>query len=292
MVFISSGFVLTSAFLFVTTNNHRHNHNCQRKHKPVHKLRSSTGQIIITRYQQRHCGVSSQLLAAARTGTGNDEGKEEEEPSETDTTDLKTTINDDKPKSRLAMLAEDWMAEEEEEEDDLAKYWQQFEDNKINNQRPQAEPETIEMETNNNNLLTTEERLEQYFDRRGINKRKEKEHSAEIQQAITTAKSILASGRPPQRAIQTLQEVRPYLQSNTRLGGTALFQLVLALYSNDDQEEALLLCRELRQNRHVRGQVVKFMEEGPSSSLLECENAKSSSFWKGTIFDRDLSSWW
>lgn len=186
------------------------------------------------------------------------------------------------------MLAEDWMAEEEE--DELADYWERFEDNKVN--RQQIETNGEELISNANDYdpehLTTEERLEQYFDQRGINKQKENQHATEIQHAIDKATQILDAGRPPAQAIQILQTVRPWLQANTRLGGNALLQLAVALWQNDEREGALLLCDELKQNRHVRQQVVTFLEEGPSS----LKKGGKSSFWKGTIFDGDLTFWW
>ena len=248
-----------------------------------HACLQSSGQRIL----------SPTKINAAENGNDIVADGEKSPPSSSLSSNDKSDTTTDKPKSRLAMLAEDWMAEEEE--DELADYWSRFEDNKTSGQQiidsEKDIDEDLGADAEEKLLLTTEERLDRYFDSRGINKQKEKEHTVEIQKAITKATNILDSGRPPQQAILTLQEVKPYLQVNTRLGGTALVQLANALWQNDQQQESMLLCQELRSNRHVRQQVVKFMQDGPSALIVNTQ--QQSSFWKGTIFDRDLSSsWW
>ena len=47
-----------------------------------------------------------------------------------DISTLGTSNPDDKPKSRFALLAEDWL---EEEEDELTSYWERFDENKNGN---------------------------------------------------------------------------------------------------------------------------------------------------------------
>lgn len=248
-----------------------------------HACLQSSGQRIL----------SPTKINAAENGNDIVADGEKSPPSSSLSSNDKSDTTTDKPKSRLAMLAEDWMMAEEEE-DELADYWSRFEDNKTSGQQiidsEKDIDEDLGADAEEKLLLTTEERLDRYFDSRGINKQKEKEHTVEIQKAITKATNILDSGRPPQQAILTLQEVKPYLQVNTRLGGTALVQLANALWQNDQQQESMLLCQELKSNRHVRQQVVKFMQDGPSALI---NTQQQSSFWKGTIFDRDLSSsWW
>jgi hypothetical protein len=180
-----------------------------------------------------------------------------------------------KPKSRLARLAEDWL-EEEEEGDELTKYWERFD--KKEKQEPTTVVVVVEKEEENN--LSTEQRLERYYDRRGINKKKEEEHATSIQEAIQTAQKAATS----EQAIAALQKVRPWLQVNTRLGGTALVELAIALWQKDEEEEALLLCQELLSSPHVKAKVKKLIQNGPS------KRQSDSSSWQGLLDGN--TSWW
>jgi hypothetical protein len=62
--------------------------------------------------------------------------------------------------------------------------------------------------------LSTEQRLERYYDRRGINKEKEEDHATSIQEAVQTAKKAATS----EQVLTAFQKVRPWIQVNTRLG--------------------------------------------------------------------------
>jgi hypothetical protein len=175
-----------------------------------------------------------------------------------------------KPQSRLARLAEEWL--EEEEGDELTKYWERFD------MKEKQEPTVVVAEKEEENL-STEQRLERYYDRRGINKKKEEDHAISIQEAIQTAKKAATS----EQAIAALQKVRPWLQVNTRLGGTALVELAIALWQKDEEEEALLLYQELLSSPHVRAKVQKLIQNGPS------KRQSDSSPWQGLL---DRNTWW
>jgi hypothetical protein len=167
-------------------------------------------------------------------------------------------------------LAEEWL--EEEEGDELTKYWERFD------MKEKQEPTVVVAEKEEENL-STEQRLERYYDRRGINKKKEEDHAISIQEAIQTAKKAATS----EQAIAALQKVRPWLQVNTRLGGTALVELAIALWQKDEEEEALLLCQELLSSPHVRAKVQKLIQNGPS------KRQSDSSPWQGLL---DRNTWW
>ena len=101
--------------------------------------------------------------------------KENNIEEEEDTSSV--TKNENKAKTRLAQLAEDWLDEEEEEGDELLQYWERFD-------AKQVVKAKITSTVDTNNGLTTEERLERYFDSRGINKQKEKDHAMEIKTSM------------------------------------------------------------------------------------------------------------
>jgi hypothetical protein len=182
--------------------------------------------------------------------------------------------NDEKkPQSRLARLAEDWL---EEEEDELRLYWERFDE-----KTKQEEPPANTKDDDNDTSLTTEQRLERYYDRRGINKRCEKGHAQEIKEALDKAQ-IAAT---PERAIAFLEQVQPWLQINSKLGGTALLELAVALWQRDGTPD-VDLCQELLGNPHVRRQVHQLLKnDGPPKRQSE------SSLWQGLFFDNQ-NTWW
>jgi hypothetical protein len=180
--------------------------------------------------------------------------------------------NEKKPQSRLARLAEDWL---EEEEDELQLYWERF-DEKTKEEEPP--PATID---DDDESLTTEQRLERYYDRRGINKRCEQGHAQEIKEALDKAQLAAT----PEQAIAFLEQGQPWLQINSKLGGTALLELAIALWQRDEiPDEAL--CQELLGNLHVRRQVQQLLKnDGPPKRRSE------SSLWQGLLFDNQ-NTWW
>lgn len=191
-----------------------------------------------------------------------------------------------KPKSRLALLADDWL---EEEEDELQMYWERFEANKEESGKqtevvaPKNDDSATEGGVSNN--LTTEQRLERYFDRRGIHKASQRKYASQIEQAIATARSAPT----PEQSIAALAEVQPYLQVRTRLGGMALYELALALWQRDGEpDEAFHLVRELLEknaNPHVQQKVQQLArrETPPKRS------PSTNTFWQGFL---DSNQWW
>jgi len=249
------------------------------------------------------------LLAMMKEDNYSDENKHEEEEN-TGTIFFgapSVTKNEKKSKTRLAQLAEDWLEDEEEEGDELLQYWERFD-------AKQVVKAKITSTIDTNNGLTTEERLERYFDSRGINKQKEKDHAMEIENAIDKAQKATTSSH----AIAVLQEVRPWLQINTRLGGTALVELAIALWQCHDEreqrqqqqqqqqgvnnasqkkdsikrliitnsrDEALLLCQELLGNPHVNQRVRQLIKmNGPP------KRQPATNLWNG--FFTNSGGWW
>ena len=182
--------------------------------------------------------------------------------------------NENKPQSRLARLAEDWL---EEEQDELQLYWERF-DAKT---KQEESPATIIDDYDDDSSLTTEQRLERYYDRRGINKRCEQGHAKEIKEALDKAQKAAT----PEQAIAFLEQVQPWLQINSKLGGTALLELAIALWQRDETPDEAL-CQELLGNPHVRRQVQQLLKnDAPPKRRSE------SSLWQGLLFDNQ-NIWW
>mmetsp|Transcript_27132 Transcript_27132/g.33524 ORF Transcript_27132/g.33524 Transcript_27132/m.33524 type:complete len:148 (+) Transcript_27132:448-891(+) len=125
--------------------------------------------------------------------------------------------------------------------------------------------------------LTTEERLERYYDSRGINKTKENQYANDIEIAIASAQKA----NSPESAILALKKMQPYLQANTRLGGMALLELTIALWQRDGQPDDDLL-EKLVGNAHVKGQVQQLIKRGKPPS-------RDNSFWQGIC---NPNQWW
>jgi hypothetical protein len=185
--------------------------------------------------------------------------------------------NEKKPQSRLALLAQDWL-EEEEEQDELQLYWERF-DEKTKQERTPAT--TIAEDDNDERSLTTQQRLERYYDRRGINKRCEQGHAQEIKEALVNAQKAAT----PEQAIAFLEQVHPWLQINSKLGGTALLELAIALWQRDETPDEAL-SQALLGNPHVRRQVQQLLKkDGPP------KRQSKSSLWQGLLFDNQ-NTWW
>lgn len=173
-------------------------------------------------------------------------------------------------------MAEDWL---EEEEDELQLYWERFDENKSGNikQEDSSHASKIHDDEEDDSLtLTTEQRLDRYYDRRGINKRREREHITEIEHALKNARKAAT----PEEAILFLEKVQPWLQINSKLGGTALLELAIVLWQRDGiPDEAL--CEELLGNSHVRREVQLLLKNGPQ------ERQEETSLWQGLSFFND-----
>ena len=200
--------------------------------------------------------------------------------SSTENDDEATSSNHQVPiknKSRLAQLAEDWL--EEEAEDELMSYWDRFDTNRVSSA---GETKTFMIQKNatateaEELALTTEERLERYFDRRGINKALEAQYASDIEAAIRQAQR---AGTPGE-AMNALREVQPWLQANTRLGGQALYELAVALWQEEvlkskvnttaieireegilPQGDAASILETLMNNPHMKDQVLQLMKQ-------------------------------
>lgn len=161
------------------------------------------------------------------------DSSDESPTTEEDKNDTSSSSSETKPMSRLAMAAADWM----EEEDELQSYWDRYDTAKSTSNKdaeiknaPSASDLSQEDET-----LTTDERLDRYFQSRGIDKSIEKKYASNIENAIKHANSASSS----LDAIQSLEKVRSYMQIGSKLGGTALLELAYAYqaYSNEEGNE-------------------------------------------------------
>mmetsp|Transcript_5197 Transcript_5197/g.7246 ORF Transcript_5197/g.7246 Transcript_5197/m.7246 type:complete len:265 (+) Transcript_5197:45-839(+) len=149
-----------------------------------------------------------------------------------------------KPLSPLAMAAADWL---EEEEDELALYWDRYDVAKKSSskEQPQSTPPQPLLDTDIN--TTTEERLDRYYESRNIDRGVERQHATQIKHAIETSKKASSADE----AIQLLTPIRQYLQYNTKLGGTAYFELAQALDASDQVDEATDIYEKLASSPHV-----------------------------------------
>jgi hypothetical protein len=192
------------------------------------------------------------LYATENTHSEYDDDIQPSNSDENDTTPNNEIKNVAKPLSPLAMAAADWL---EEEEDELAMYWDRYDVAKKSNtsasssskQQPQSTPppEPPPLDTENN-ILSTEQRLDRYYESRNIDRGLERKHATQIKQAIE--KSTKASSAA--EAIQLLTPIRQYLQYNTKLGGNAYFELAQALDANDQLDEATDIYEELACSPH------------------------------------------
>ena len=195
------------------------------------------------------------LYNKASDNNGNDnapdnapENKNENESTESDNENMKP-----KSKSRLAMAAEDWLDDYDDGEDELSKYWNNFEQNKNDNNNTQKKQTTVgatstATTTNNKDLdtllkdtnymnLSTEQKLDQYYQNRGIDKELDAKYKPLIQ---STIQSISKKASNAQEAIEILSQIKPYIQPNTKIGGEALLELCVAYISgryDDDSVE-------------------------------------------------------
>lgn len=175
----------------------------------------------------------------------------------------------EKPMSRLAMAAADWM---EEEEDELTMYWERFDAAKSDKDRKletqSQAPLSSDKGDDNSTSLSTEELLDRYYEGRKIDKKTEQKHSNEIEEAIVFA-SVSASSA--MEAIQKLETVRSYLQVGSKLGGTGLLELAQAYQANGDESEASEIFHLLVQynpQRDIRFRA-KQLIENPSTNKKE-----------------------
>lgn len=151
-------------------------------------------------------GVSASLRAA---------DKDDESPSSAAPTgQLKDELKTRKAQSPLAMAAQDWL--EDDDEDELFAYWDRF-DEKKSDAKMESKSNVFEMSDAPavDRSLSTDELLDQYYKGRGIDKRVENKHRNEIQKALNAAKMAKSA----REAVRFLEEVRPWLQTNTKLGG-------------------------------------------------------------------------
>ena len=195
--------------------------------------------------------------------------------------------NSPKPMSRLAMAAADWM---EEEDDELLSYWDRFDDAKSNSKKnantthPQgASNSEVILENSQSEInMSTEERLDRYFQSRGIDKSIEKKYSKDIERAMTYASTSASSA---QDAIQNLEKVLPYMQVGSKIGGSALMELAYAYQAHGDEEKAVKICSLImNQNplKELRLRAKQLMED----PVRFGKRYEKKSFW--TSFD----SWW
>ncbi len=181
------------------------------------------------------------------------------------------------PQSRLARLAEDWL-DEEKLEDERISYWERFEEKTPN----QLSHDALLPNRDESCLLTTEERLERYLDNRGIRRKEELDHQDKIETAIQLAQKATTSDD----AIVALENVQPWLQVHTRLGGLALVEYLIAQW----QTTGILdkkLCSVLLQSPHdvVVAKVRQLCKRSAPPP-------RQPSFWSG-IFSKDGSGgWW
>jgi len=248
--------------------------------------RNGNGFILatITNCNSRNKGLQQTSLGLADDSI-HDQKQSQNEANSKENDDISTLGNpDDKPKSRLALLAEDWL---EEGEDELASYWERFDENKKGNVSTDSKATSFAspgsykniVDDSSSEALTTEERLERYYNSREINKKKEEQFKSNIEYAINAARKAATA----ESAIVELEKVQPYLQVNSKLGGTALYELVIAMWQRDGIADEELL-EKLMGNVHIRRELQQLMKLGKPPS-----RQNQSSMWQDIL---NPNSWW
>ena len=183
------------------------------------------------------CRRTSSSLHAS---DGNDEDLSSPTPNASDQS------NEDKKKiaqSPLAMAAQDWL--EDDDDDELYSYWNRFDEKKSDAKTGErAKALDIPNFPVVDRSLSTEQLLDQYYEGRGIDKRVENQHKEEIQKALDSA----TKAKSAKEAVNMLEAVRPWLQSNTKLGGKALLELGEAYEADDNVNEAKTIFESLQSN--------------------------------------------
>lgn len=239
----------------------------------------------ITNCLSRNRSTQQTALGLADDSIHDQKESQNEANSEENGDDIISTLknSEDKPKSRLALLAEDWL---EEEEDELASYWERFDENKNGNVSADFNSTSFASSGSYKNIvdsssetLTTEERLERYYDSRGINKKKEEQFASQIEYAINAAKKAATA----EIAIAELEKVQPYLQVNSKLGGSALYELVIAMWQRDGIADEDLI-EKLIENAHIRRQLQQLMKQGKPPT-----RQNQNSMWQDIL---NPNKWW
>jgi len=184
------------------------------------------------------CRRTSSSLHAS---DGNDEDLSSPTPNASDQS------NEDKKKiaqSPLAMAAQDWL-EDDDDDDELYSYWNRFDEKKSDAKTGEkAKALDIPNFPAVDRSLSTEQLLDQYYEGRGIDKRVENQHKEEIQKALDSA----TKAKSAKEAVNMLEAVRPWLQSNTKLGGKALLELGEAYEADGNVNEANTIFESLQSN--------------------------------------------
>ncbi|KAL7523412.1 hypothetical protein ACHAWF_000507 [Thalassiosira exigua] len=173
--------------------------------------------------------------------------------NETDGSESSAPPDKLKPMSRLAMAAADWM-EEEEDHDELLAYWDRFDEAKSKSKNdgdsssPSNTTPSIEEEYDYDADISTEERLDRYYQSRGIDKSAERKHVEQIDLAVASAVAAASA----LEAIRALEKVRPYLQVGSKRGGAALLELARAYLANGEEDEAFEICKDLMKSNPPR----------------------------------------
>jgi hypothetical protein len=194
------------------------------------------------------CDTRHTACLAAPQGEGNDEDpfREDERSGNSDTKSL----------SPLAMAAADWL---EDEDDELALYWDRFDATKRRRSTDDADggdaaprppqPGTASSASSDHDRegATTEQLLDRYHASRGIDKREDEKHAARIKAATASARGAASA----EDALRNLEPMRRHLQYNTKVGGTAYFELAQALDASGDATEARGIYERLAASPHA-----------------------------------------
>ena len=170
------------------------------------------------------------------TGDGDGDGDQAEQESPAEIQQPQKSL------SPLAMAAADWLAEDED--DELQMYWEKFDDAKRDGTTADGNVVDSDAAGYVNNGTTTEELLDNFYTRQGIDKRTELKYKGDIEVAVKSAKRATS----PREAIRLLEAVRPYMQLNSKIGGNALLELGQAYDANEEEEKAREIYEALKSN--------------------------------------------
>ena len=216
----------------------------------ITSLELGLGFAISELYSTRSSSIVS-IIPCRRTTSSSlhdaSDGYDRDPSSPTPEPDARDESNDDTKKktlSPLAMAAQDWL-EDDDDDDELFSYWNRFDEKKSDAKTgDKAKALDIPNFPAVDRSLSTEQLLDQYYDGRGIDKRVENQHKEEIQKALDSA----TKAKSAKEAVNMLEAVRPWLQSNTKLGGNALLELGEAYEADDNVNEAKTIFESLQSN--------------------------------------------
>ena len=227
----------------------------QIQHLQIINIRYVDAFIVASIPLRHHKTIIGSRLSSYNSTTNNGDDSIPNDDDDVEENEKSVAPKETKKLSPLAMAAADWL-DEEEEDDEWGQYWDKYETSKQNKDTITSDKSIWDSSSAIGNIdkrngignLTTEELLDNYYETMGIDKKTERYHQKEIESALQYAKSQKKGGTTipsnTKTIIKKLEQVQPYLQPNTQLGGQALIELATAYYyhyyNRDDENDSFV----------------------------------------------------